>query len=179
MGTELLEQRVVISGVGQSAIGRQADRSGMALTLDAIHAAVADAGLTMDDIDGLSMFSGGGAWIPVTQRAWAGLNPGAVYTKPLSVDEYLPGVGRGPLDHRRDAAGRVRRAERDPAHDGVNLLSYRESNCDVCGDDRRGRHTTCVTSRTNFSYSANRPQALGGWRLQSQRMPQPVVARPP
>src|SRR5215472_15154540 len=61
MGTELLEKRVVISGVGQSAIGRQVDRSGLALTLDAIHAAVADAGLTMDDIDGLSMFPGGGA----------------------------------------------------------------------------------------------------------------------
>ena len=54
------ERRAVISGVGQSAIGRQVDRSGFQLTLDAIVAAVADAGLTMDDIDGLSMFPGGG-----------------------------------------------------------------------------------------------------------------------
>src|SRR5215469_16075547 len=61
MGSELLEKRVVISGVGQSPIRRQVGRSGMALTLDAIHAAVADAGLTMNDIDGLSMFPGGGA----------------------------------------------------------------------------------------------------------------------
>jgi hypothetical protein len=59
MGTEHFEKRVVISGVGQSQIGRQVDRSGFQLTLDAIHAAVADAGLTMDDIDGLSMFPGG------------------------------------------------------------------------------------------------------------------------
>jgi len=61
MGRELFERRVVISGVGQSAIGRQVDRSGLQLTLDAILAAAADAGLTVDDIDGLAMFPGGGA----------------------------------------------------------------------------------------------------------------------
>jgi len=61
MGRELFERRVVISGVGQSAIGRRVDRSGFQLTLDAISAAVADAGLTVDDIDGLAMFPGGGA----------------------------------------------------------------------------------------------------------------------
>lgn len=58
--TDLLEKRVVISGVGQSAIGRQLDRSGFALTLDAIGAAIGDAGLTVGDIDGLSMYPGGG-----------------------------------------------------------------------------------------------------------------------
>jgi acetyl-CoA acetyltransferase len=57
---ERAERRAVISGVGQSAIGRQIDRSGFQLTLDAIEAAVADAGLTIDDIDGLAMFPGGG-----------------------------------------------------------------------------------------------------------------------
>jgi acetyl-CoA acetyltransferase len=57
---DLLERRAVISGVGQSAIGRQIDRSGFQLTIDAIIAAVGDAGLTLDDIDGLAMFPGGG-----------------------------------------------------------------------------------------------------------------------
>ncbi|MFC5753894.1 thiolase family protein [Actinomadura rugatobispora] len=61
MGTDLFERRAVISGVGQSAIGRQVDRSGLQLTLDAVLAAVEDAGLTLDDIDGLAMFPGGGA----------------------------------------------------------------------------------------------------------------------
>ena len=61
MGGELFERRVVISGIGQSAIGRQLDRSGLQLTIDAVLAAVADAGLTVDDIDGLAMFPGGGA----------------------------------------------------------------------------------------------------------------------
>src|SRR6202008_5011662 len=50
----------VISGIGQSAIGRQVDRSGFQLTIDAGLAAVADARLTVDEIDGLAMFPGGG-----------------------------------------------------------------------------------------------------------------------
>ncbi len=61
MTADLLERRAVISGVGQSAIGRQVDRSGFQLTIDAVLAAVADAGLTIDEIDGLAMFPGGGA----------------------------------------------------------------------------------------------------------------------
>ncbi|HUC38017.1 MAG TPA: thiolase family protein [Acidimicrobiales bacterium] len=60
MGRDHLERRVVISGVGQSEIGRQVSRSGLQLTLDAVVAAVADAGLRIDDIDGLAMFPGGG-----------------------------------------------------------------------------------------------------------------------
>jgi acetyl-CoA acetyltransferase len=60
MGTDLFEQRVVISGVGQSAIGRRVDRSGFQLTLDAVLAAIDDAGLSVADIDGLAMFPGGG-----------------------------------------------------------------------------------------------------------------------
>jgi acetyl-CoA acetyltransferase len=55
------EDHAVISGVGHSEIGRQVDRSGFQLTIDAILAAVADAGLTLDDLDGLAMFPGGGA----------------------------------------------------------------------------------------------------------------------
>jgi acetyl-CoA acetyltransferase len=60
MGLDRFEDRALISGVGQSAIGRQVDRSGSQLTLDAILAAVADAGLTVDDLDGIAMFPGGG-----------------------------------------------------------------------------------------------------------------------
>jgi acetyl-CoA acetyltransferase len=57
---EYFEKRAVISGVGHSQIGRQIDRSGLQLTIDAILAAVEDAGLTVADIDGLAMFPGGG-----------------------------------------------------------------------------------------------------------------------
>ena len=60
MGSDWFERRALLSGVGQSAIGRQIDRSGFQLTLDAVLAAVEDAGLRLEDIDGLSMFPGGG-----------------------------------------------------------------------------------------------------------------------
>lgn len=49
---------VVISGIGQSAIGRKLSQDGLALTVDAALEAIADAGLTVGDIDGLSTFPG-------------------------------------------------------------------------------------------------------------------------
>lgn len=48
----------MISGVGQSSVGRRLGRSGLQLTLDAITAAVADAGLTLADVDGLATYPG-------------------------------------------------------------------------------------------------------------------------
>ena len=42
----------VISGVGQSQIGRRINRDPLELTVDATLAAVEDAGLTLADIDG-------------------------------------------------------------------------------------------------------------------------------
>jgi acetyl-CoA acetyltransferase len=56
-----LERRAVISGIGQSAVGRRLGRSDIDLTVDACLAAVADAGLTRDDIDGLATYPGMGA----------------------------------------------------------------------------------------------------------------------
>jgi acetyl-CoA acetyltransferase len=54
------EDDVVIAGIGQSAVGRRLGRAPLALTLDAITAAVADAGLSLDDIGGLASYPGGG-----------------------------------------------------------------------------------------------------------------------
>ena len=48
----------VISGVGQSQIGRRIDRDPLDLTVDATLAAVADAGLTLADIDGIATYPG-------------------------------------------------------------------------------------------------------------------------
>ena len=53
------EHRVVLSGVGRSAMGRRLLVDPLSLTVDACLAAVADAGLTLDDIDGLSTYPGG------------------------------------------------------------------------------------------------------------------------
>jgi acetyl-CoA acetyltransferase/uncharacterized OB-fold protein len=52
------EHRVVLSGVGRSAIGRRLMRDPLSLTVDACFEAVADAGLALDDIDGLSTYPG-------------------------------------------------------------------------------------------------------------------------
>jgi acetyl-CoA acetyltransferase/uncharacterized OB-fold protein len=52
------EDRVAITGIGMSQIGRRLMRPPLALTVEACRAAVADAGLTMDDIDGLSTYPG-------------------------------------------------------------------------------------------------------------------------
>jgi acetyl-CoA acetyltransferase len=54
------EDDVIISGIGQSSIGRRLGRSPLALTLDAITAAVADAGVSLDEIGGLATYPGGG-----------------------------------------------------------------------------------------------------------------------
>jgi acetyl-CoA acetyltransferase len=56
--TEHFEDRAVITGLGQSTLGRRLGRDDLQLTADACRAAVADAGLTMRDIDGLASFPG-------------------------------------------------------------------------------------------------------------------------
>ncbi len=49
---------MAITGIGRSEIGRKLMRSPLSLAVDAIRAAVDDAGLTMGDIDGLSTYPG-------------------------------------------------------------------------------------------------------------------------
>jgi acetyl-CoA acetyltransferase len=56
--TGRFEDRVVITGLGQSELGRRLGRDDLDLTASACLAAVADAGLTMRDIDGLASFPG-------------------------------------------------------------------------------------------------------------------------
>ena len=52
------EKSVCISGAGQSAVGRPSPYSALKLTIDACRAAIADAGLTPAEIDGLTTFPG-------------------------------------------------------------------------------------------------------------------------
>ncbi len=55
-----IERRAVISGIGQSAIGRRLNRGELDLTLESALRAIEDAGLRRDDIDGLSTYPGMG-----------------------------------------------------------------------------------------------------------------------
>lgn len=52
------EDRVAITGIGMSQIGRRLMRPPLSLAVEAVKAAVADAGLTLADIDGLSTYPG-------------------------------------------------------------------------------------------------------------------------
>ena len=52
------ERHAILSGVGQSAIGRRLFRTDLDLTCEAALAAIADAGLTPDDIDGIAAYPG-------------------------------------------------------------------------------------------------------------------------
>ncbi len=55
------EDKVVVSGIGISQVGRRLGRHPLTLTIEACRAAIADAGLTPADIDGLSTYPGAGA----------------------------------------------------------------------------------------------------------------------
>ena len=58
--TEKFEDKVALTGIGMSEIGRRLMVPPLSLTVAACEAAIADAGLTFDDIDGLSTYPGGG-----------------------------------------------------------------------------------------------------------------------
>ncbi len=61
LSQERFEHKAVLSGIGRSKLGRRLQVDPLSLAVDACLAAVADAGLTLDDIDGLSTYPGGGA----------------------------------------------------------------------------------------------------------------------
>jgi acetyl-CoA acetyltransferase len=54
------ERAAAITGIGQSDVGRRLGRTEIDLTIDACLAAIADAGLTREDIDGLATYPGAG-----------------------------------------------------------------------------------------------------------------------
>jgi acetyl-CoA acetyltransferase len=58
IGRRIGERDAVISGIGRSTVGRVLGRTGLSLTIDAALQAIADAGLTRDDIDGVSSYPG-------------------------------------------------------------------------------------------------------------------------
>ena len=56
--TARFEDEVALTGIGRSAIGRKLMRSPVSLAVEAVQRAVADAGLTLDDVDGLATYPG-------------------------------------------------------------------------------------------------------------------------
>ncbi|NEB02761.1 OB-fold domain-containing protein [Streptomyces sp. SID13726] len=60
--TEKFEDKVALTGIGSSRLGRRLMVPPISLTLQACEAAIADAGLTLDDIDGLATYPGPGPY---------------------------------------------------------------------------------------------------------------------
>ena len=54
------EGKAVITGAGKSQVGRRLGRTGLDLTLEAVTRAIADAGLAVDDVDGIASYPGPG-----------------------------------------------------------------------------------------------------------------------
>ena len=59
---EKFEDKAALTGIGASRLGRRLMVPPLSLTVEACEAAVADAGLTLDDIDGLATYPGAGAY---------------------------------------------------------------------------------------------------------------------
>lgn len=141
-GRERFEDKAVISGVGQSAIGRQVDRSGFQLTLDAVLAAIDDAGLTVDDIDGLAMFPGGGV-------------------------SNLPGYSNGSLYEVQDALG-LATTWRQGQVEGMSLPFYGPAQAVATGQARHvviwrtvKEGSAARNAGGRPAYGANKPLAEG------------------
>ncbi|WP_459953239.1 beta-ketoacyl-[acyl-carrier-protein] synthase family protein, partial [Mycobacterium avium] len=52
--------KAVLTGMGKSQIGRRLGRTGLDLTLEAVLRAIEDAGLSVDDVDGIASYPGPG-----------------------------------------------------------------------------------------------------------------------
>jgi acetyl-CoA acetyltransferase len=87
------EHDAVISGLGQSDVGRRLDRSALSLTMDAITSAVGDAGLSLRDIGAVTTYPGGGTALGA---GFAGPSAAEVYDA-LGLDvDLLMGNFEGP-----------------------------------------------------------------------------------
>jgi acetyl-CoA acetyltransferase len=88
------EDRVALTGIGMSRIGRRLMLPPLSLTVQACEAAIADAGLTMDDIDGLSTYPGGGGFGAFTEGGVTALE-GALGIRPTwhngGIETFGPG----------------------------------------------------------------------------------------
>lgn len=76
------EDRVVVSGIGISQVGRRLGRQPLTLTIEACRAAIEDAGLRPEDIDGLSTYPGAGTQGAISEGG-VGVLEEALQIKPV------------------------------------------------------------------------------------------------
>ena len=141
---EKFEERCIISGIGQSEVGRRMTKGVLALTLDACLEAIADAGLTPADIDGVISWPGAvtrAEGLAPPGPGSSGPGPHAVMDAPRrvfvqgSVHEHVTAHTRGnrhaPVDDRREHSRRLRaggvpvRLQAQRIHDRVRARAGR------------------------------------------------------
>lgn len=87
-----MDNKAIISGVGHSRIGRRLNLNPLLLTIDAINMALADAGLTYEDIDGVCSWPGQVSNMP-------GLSPVSIWDLREALDlklNWFSGGGEAP-----------------------------------------------------------------------------------
>ncbi len=86
------ERNAAITGVGKSQVGRRLGRSGLSLTIEAALAAIGDAGLAPEDIDGIASWPGYSKDIP-------GMSPVAIWEVKEALGlglNWYAGISEGP-----------------------------------------------------------------------------------
>ena len=111
------ERQVCITGIGQTPAGRPSNRSPLQLTLDACLEAIADAGLSVDDIEGIICHPGktpeGGGISPVgTVETMMALGIRPVWTNPSSHEGpgHMAAIFQGIMGRVRDGTATDARA---------------------------------------------------------------------
>lgn len=92
-----LGNQAAICGIGESDCGRRLGRSAIDLASDATRAAVADAGLTKDDVDGMVVTNGSPTGADADKLAFA---------VGLDLRAYKQTWATRPLHENRDSVGR-------------------------------------------------------------------------
>ncbi|MGV9803482.1 thiolase C-terminal domain-containing protein [Mycobacterium sp. NPDC003449] len=93
LGEDKFEDHSAITGIGMSTIGRRLMVPPLSLTIEAAEQAVADAGLTFDDIDGLSTYPG----LDIAGMGEGGVNAleGALGLRPTWINGGMDTFGPG------------------------------------------------------------------------------------
>jgi acetyl-CoA acetyltransferase/uncharacterized OB-fold protein len=141
VSTKRFEHDSVITGIGRSQIGRRLMRDPLSLTIDACLEAITDAGLTPDDIDGLSTYPGG--------MTGAGMGEGGV----TSVEEALrlkPTWINGGMDL--------------PGPGGSVIAAMLAVSAGLC------RHVLCFRTVWESTYAALKLPPQGGLRVSGPMM---------
>jgi acetyl-CoA acetyltransferase/uncharacterized OB-fold protein len=88
------ERKVAITGIGMSAVGRRLERHPLGLMVDAARQAIADAGLTTAEIDGLSSYPGPGAGLAGTTGGGVNAIEDVLRVRPIWFGSGMEGAGQ-------------------------------------------------------------------------------------